>query len=145
MSASHAQLLRTLVEHTVRQLSAHSASAMAHNPRKRTWQLVFWAVASRRGDDRSSTASKRGAKITKNSIAPHVEFSCSDRFSEFLRKWNYAAIQLLKYLTWSRHIFRSFFLLAYFQITVSIYSYFRQIRPVVADLCTTSQIIPPTT
>ena len=27
---------------------------MAHNPRKRTWQLVFWAVASRRGDDSSS-------------------------------------------------------------------------------------------
>jgi hypothetical protein len=84
MSAHHAQLLRTLAEHTVGQLSALSASAMAHNPRKRTGQLVFWAVASRCGDDLSSAASKRGAK-KKNPIAPHVEFSCSDRFSEFLR------------------------------------------------------------
>ena len=91
MSARHAKLLRTLVEHTVHQLSAHSASAMAHNPRKRTWQLVFWAVASRRGDDRSSAASKREAK-KNDPIAPHVEFSYSDRFSEFLRKWNYTAI-----------------------------------------------------
>jgi hypothetical protein len=65
---------------------------MAHNPRKRTWQLVFWAVASRRGDDRSSTASKLEAKKKEDPIAPHVEFSYSDRFSEFLRKWNYAGI-----------------------------------------------------
>jgi hypothetical protein len=62
MSVRHAQLLHTLMENTVHQLSALSASAMTHNPRKRIWQLVFWAVASRRGDDLSSTASKRGAK-----------------------------------------------------------------------------------
>jgi hypothetical protein len=91
MSARHSQLLRTLVEHTVHQLSARSASSMDRNPRKRTWQLVFWAVASRRGDDRSSTASKRAAE-KKDPIAPHVEFSRFDRFSEFLRKWSYTEI-----------------------------------------------------
>jgi hypothetical protein len=82
MSARHAQLLRALVDHTVHQLSA-----MAHNPRKRTWQLVFWAVASRRGDDRSSAASSIEAwgRKKKDPFAPHVKFSFSDRFSEFLR------------------------------------------------------------
>jgi hypothetical protein len=30
----------------------------------------------------------------KDPIAPHVEFLYSDRFSEFLRKWNYAGIEL---------------------------------------------------
>ena len=71
------------MENTAHQLSAHSASSMAQNPCKRTWQLVFWAVASRRGDDRSSTASKRGAKKKEDPIATYVEFSCSNRFSEF--------------------------------------------------------------
>jgi hypothetical protein len=85
-----------LWSNTVHQLSAHSASAMAHNPRKCTsWQLVFWAVASRRGDGRSSAASKRGAKKKKKIPLPptlNVEFSCSDRFLEFLRRWNCISI-----------------------------------------------------
>ena len=83
MSARHAQLLRTLVEHTVHQLSAHSASAMAHNPRKRTWQLVFWVVASRRGDDRSSAASKREAKKQKIPLLPTLNSRILTGFRNF--------------------------------------------------------------
>ena len=99
MSARHAQLLRTLVEHTVHQLPALSASAMALNPRKRTWQLVFWAVASRRGDDRSSTASKRGVAKKKISLLPTPNSRVLTGFR------NFCGMKLYFYLTWSRHIY----------------------------------------